>query len=198
MESDNEMKIALREKLAWQVWLAAGGIAILGFVVSVFSAYSIFDQLDADKRLMNQRQTVMGVITDLEYFRGRNGDGYWQSKITLFVPQHGKIEIRDGYFTIPAGLNAGNELKTRYIGTNVEVEYLPDLSVIRASSSYASDRANQLGYRFLFLAIGMLLFLPLAVVWWRPQWATAETSDHVRNTPKSQLGKRRRKQQNNK
>jgi hypothetical protein len=192
MTSKIEATAALRAKVPKQAWLACGGLATLGLTISVFFGYLIAKQIDIDERFKNHRQTAVGVVTDLKYVKTRK-EGYWQPRVTLATNSLGKIEIDDVYLRIPANANAGAILKNQYVGRTVEVEYLSALSSIRVASSYSNDRENQLGYGVLLVSLGVLLFMPLVLVWWKPRWAIPKESERVRNTSESQLRKRRRR-----
>jgi hypothetical protein len=187
-----ESKAKLRKQIPLQVWLTAGGIAVLGLLASLAFIYLIVQQKEIDKLIKNERQSAIGVITALEHTRGRR-DGYWQPRVTLEIPQRGKIEIRDSYLRIAADASAGEVLKKQYIGSRVEVEYLSDLSVIRVSSSYENDKENQIGYKLFVAALGFLLCVPFIVVWCKPHWAISRSGSDASNLAKSQLRKRRRR-----
>jgi hypothetical protein len=187
-----ESKAILRTQLPWQVWLTVCILAAVGLLAALACTYLITQQLETDKLLKNEKHSAIGVITAIEHTKGRR-DGYWQPRVTLEIPQRGKIEIRDSHLRIAAGASAGEVLKKQYIGSRVEVEYLSDLSVIRVASSYENDKENQIGYKLFVLVLGFLLCVPLIVVWWKPHWAISRSSSHASNLAKSQLRKRRRR-----
>jgi hypothetical protein len=185
------VRVSPYSRLGWQVWGVLGCLAAFGLALIVVSICLLSTQLDTDRRIEANGLSAEGVITDLIRVNGTKG-GYWVPKVSVNMPWRGVFDIRDNYALIRPVSYSDEELRKKYVGKRLVIEYLPDLSVVRAKESYAMDRPSQIGYTYLFIGLGALLFFPLILIWWNPKLATASEQSHDPSHAYSQKRKRRR------
>jgi hypothetical protein len=160
----------LRPQVNWQIWLAFSLLATFGLFVAGGTVLSLAKQISIDQKFKAQGKTVTGVITDLQRQAGSRGLGNWHPKVEFIVSNSDKREMIDRDADIAGNVIQGESLKQQFVGRTVQVEYLPDFSVVRVLSHDSSKRNQTMGHHLLLIALALLLLAPLALAWWKPQW----------------------------